>query len=61
MNHPFFLLALHLLITFLHHLNLLVISRRMIGPAMPSTELLAAAAKLTEAQAELRCLSFSFF
>ncbi|KAL9256787.1 GPALPP motifs-containing protein [Drosera capensis] len=28
--------------------------RRMIGPAMPSAELLAAAAKLTEAQAELR-------
>ncbi|GMI85124.1 hypothetical protein like AT1G65280 [Hibiscus trionum] len=26
----------------------------MIGPAMPSAELLAAAAKLTEAQAELR-------
>ncbi|KAL6189277.1 hypothetical protein ACLB2K_040666 [Fragaria x ananassa] len=29
-------------------------SRRIIGPAMPSAELLAAAAKLTEAQAELR-------
>ncbi|KAF3443932.1 hypothetical protein FNV43_RR13622 [Rhamnella rubrinervis] len=29
-------------------------TRRMIGPAMPSAELLAAAAKLTEAQAELR-------
>ncbi|RZB44436.1 uncharacterized protein LOC114403889 [Glycine soja] len=28
--------------------------RRMIGPAMPSVELLAAAAKLTEAQTELR-------
>ncbi|CAN4109533.1 unnamed protein product [Withania somnifera] len=28
--------------------------RRVIGPAMPSAELLAAAAKLTEAQAELR-------
>lgn len=28
--------------------------RRIIGPAMPSAELLAAAAKLTEAQAELR-------
>lgn len=28
--------------------------RRMMGPAMPSAELLAAAAKLTEAQAELR-------
>ncbi|KAK7279718.1 hypothetical protein RJT34_24775 [Clitoria ternatea] len=28
--------------------------RRMIGPAMPSAELLAAAAKLTEAQSELR-------
>ncbi|XVE60790.1 hypothetical protein DITRI_Ditri05aG0155300 [Diplodiscus trichospermus] len=28
--------------------------RRLIGPAMPSAELLAAAAKLTEAQAELR-------
>ncbi|XP_027365342.1 uncharacterized protein LOC113872196 [Abrus precatorius] len=28
--------------------------RRMIGPAMPSAELLAAAAKLTEAQTELR-------
>lgn len=27
---------------------------RVIGPAMPSAELLAAAAKLTEAQAELR-------
>ncbi|XP_021896003.1 uncharacterized protein LOC110813255 [Carica papaya] len=30
--------------------------RRMIGPEMPSAELLAAAAKLTEAQAELRYL-----
>lgn len=29
---------------------------RIIGPAMPSAELLAAAAKLTEAQAELRYL-----
>ncbi|XP_061366608.1 uncharacterized protein LOC133309797 [Gastrolobium bilobum] len=29
-------------------------TRRMIGPAMPSAELLAAAAKLTEAQTELR-------
>ncbi|KAM5553592.1 hypothetical protein ABKV19_025694 [Rosa sericea] len=29
-------------------------NRRIIGPAMPSAELLAAAAKLTEAQAELR-------
>uniref|UniRef100_A0A2P2LXS4 DNAJ heat shock N-terminal domain-containing family protein n=1 Tax=Rhizophora mucronata TaxID=61149 RepID=A0A2P2LXS4_RHIMU len=29
------------------------LGRRMIGPAMPSAELLAAAAKLTEAQAEL--------
>ncbi|BAT94412.1 hypothetical protein VIGAN_08101300 [Vigna angularis var. angularis] len=29
--------------------------KRMIGPAMPSAELLAAAAKLTEAQTELRC------
>lgn len=27
---------------------------RMIGPEMPSADLLAAAAKLTEAQAELR-------
>ncbi|TQD89696.1 hypothetical protein C1H46_024690 [Malus baccata] len=31
-----------------------VISERTIGPAMPSAELLAAAAKLTKAQAELR-------
>ncbi|XP_021288684.1 uncharacterized protein LOC110419880 [Herrania umbratica] len=30
------------------------LKRRVIGPAMPSAELLAAAAKLTEAQAELR-------
>lgn len=29
-------------------------SYRVIGPAMPSAELLAAAAKLTEAEAELR-------
>ncbi|KAK4359087.1 hypothetical protein RND71_021316 [Anisodus tanguticus] len=29
-------------------------NRRVVGPAMPSAELLAAAAKLTEAQAELR-------
>ena len=29
---------------------------RMIGPEMPSAELLAAAAKLTEAEAELRYL-----
>ena len=29
---------------------------RIIGPAMPSAELLAAAAKLTEAQVELRYL-----
>ncbi|XP_022718240.1 uncharacterized protein LOC111276730 [Durio zibethinus] len=32
--------------------------KRVIGPAMPSTELLAAAAKLTEAQAELREAEF---
>lgn len=34
------------------------LSFRVIGPAMPSAELLAAAAKLTEAEAELRYVNF---
>lgn len=34
--------------------NILEVYCRVIGPAMPSAELLAAAAKLTEAEAELR-------
>lgn len=33
---------------------------RVIGPEMPSAELLAAAAKLTEAEAELRYLYLPF-
>lgn len=34
--------------------NIFEVYCRVIGPAMPSAELLAAAAKLTEAEAELR-------
>jgi len=44
-----------LLTLFIYLKLLLTLLCRMIGPAMPSAELLAAAAKLTEAQTELRC------
>lgn len=44
---------MHCLLILLYHFTFCC---RMIGPEMPSAELLAAAAKLTEAQAELRYL-----